>query len=224
MFDHKKFSKDFKILKLYYLEQGEGDAQLIGTHIRALASMDLTTLQTDLEKTVFWINVYNGLTNYWIIEKEMKKSVLEYPFLTTFAKINIGGHRFSLDDIEHGILRNNRRSLYKIFRQFSNRDPRINLKVSKIDYRIHFALNCGAKSCPAVSFYSENNLEKQLRMAEENFIAQEFLVNQEAKIISCSKIFLLYKKDFENVYNNDPKYKGYKISYRKYDFSLVSEE
>ncbi len=221
MFNHKKFSQDFKLLKRYYIDQGTTDPQLIGTHIRALSKMDLTTLKTDPEKIAFWVNVYNGLTSYWVIEKEIKKSMLERPFLVLFAKINIGGQRFSLDDIEHGILRGNRRSRYKFWRQFSDNDPRASLKVQQMDPRIHFALNCGAKSCPAVSFYDAKQLDKQLQLAEENFLEQEFIVDEAAKQISCSKIFWLYKKDFEGIYQNDPKYKGYKISYRKYDFSLA---
>lgn len=221
MFDHKKFSQDLKILKLHYLEQGTTDYQLLGTHIHALAKMDLSSLRNDCQKTAFWINVYNGLTNYWIIKKEIQKSMMEHPLLVMFAKITVGGHRLSLDDIEHGILRSNRRSLYKLWRQFSDKDPRNQLKVEKLDYRIHFALNCGAKSCPAISFYDAKHLYKQLQMAEENFIEQEFLVDDKNKILTCSKIFWLYKKDFENVYINDSKYKDYKVKYSKYDFSIA---
>ncbi|MDC0231333.1 DUF547 domain-containing protein [Aureispira] len=221
MFDHKKFSQDLKILKQFYLEEGMTNSQLIGKHIQDLSKFDLTTLQSDEQKISFWINVYNGLINYWVIEKSIKKSMLERPFLVIFSKINIGGFQFSPDDIEHGILRCNKRSKYKLCKQFSARDVRIQFKLKKMDYRIHFALNCGAKSCPAISFYSAKNLDQQLRTAENNFIEQEFIVDEVAKEISCSKIFWLYKKDFVKIYNNAPKYKSYKIRYRKYDFNLI---
>ena len=220
MFDDKKFSQDLKILKEYYLESGVTNSQLIGKYIHGLSKYNLTNLKTDNEKIPFWINVYNGLINYWIIEKSIKKSMLERPFLVMFSKINIGGFQFSLDDIEHGILRCNRRSKYKLFKQFSTSDTRKKFKLNKLDYRIHFALNCGAKSCPAISFYSENKIDQQLTMAENNFIEQEFIVNEEAKEITCSKIFWLYKKDFVKIYNNAPKYKLYRIKYKKYDFNL----
>lgn len=146
--------------------------------------------------------------------------MLEKPFLVMFSKVIIGGHRFSLDDIEHGILRKNRRSLYKLYKQFSKRDTRHALMVEQLDYRIHFALNCGAKSCPAIAFYKEEQLEKQLQIAEESFLEQEFLVNETQKTIACSKIFWLYKKDFEQIYVNAPQYQNYKISYRKYNFRV----
>lgn len=220
MFDHKQFSKDLKIFKLQYLEDVQINQQAIDDYKRALASTDLTILKTEAEKTAFWINVYNGLTNYWIITKRIKKSMMEQPLLVMFAQIVVGGHKMTLDDIEHGILRSNRRSTYKLWRQFSNKDVRNQLKVTQVDYRIHFALNCGAKSCPPIAFYDADQLNEQLKLAEENFVAQEFLVDDVQKVISCSKIFWLYKKDFEQVYINAPQYKSYKIKYRKYDFSV----
>jgi len=220
MFNHKKFSQDFKIFKAQYLNQKKVDHSTIQAYIKDLANTDLSQLQTDSDKIAFWINVYNGLTNYWVIKKGIKKSMTEKPFLVMFSKVTIGGHRFSLDDIEHGILRKNRRSLYKLCKQFSKRDARYMLMVDQLDYRIHFALNCGAKSCPAIAFYDATYLEKQLQIAEESFIEQEFLVDQTQKTIACSRIFWLYKKDFEQIYINDSQYKNYTISYRKYDFSV----
>lgn len=221
MFNHKQFSQDLKKIQYQYLSQGSCDDKRINEHLQALAIMDLSSLQTDANKIAFWINVYNGLTNYWVIKKQIKKSMMEQPFLVMFSKVVIGGHRFSLDDIEHGVLRRNRRSLYKLCKQFSKRDPRQAFLVKQLDYRIHFALNCGAKSCPAISFYDAQYLEEQLNIAEENFVEQEFLVDHEKKTLSCSKIFWLYKKDFTNVYVNAPQYKTYKVSYRKYDFSIA---
>ena len=72
---------------------------------------------------------------------------------------NIGGQNFSLNDIEHGILRNNDNfngsliSFAKFFifhkemsdrsePRFKQHDPRY-LIVQELDPRIHFALNCG---------------------------------------------------------------------------------
>lgn len=220
MFDHKKFSKDFTVLKLYYLDTGDTDNQTVGGLIRGLAKADLSLLTNDTEKKAFWINVYNGLTSYWIIEKGIQKSMLERPFLTFFSKITIGGFSFSLNDIEHGILRNNQNTPYKIWRQFSDKDARNQFKVKQLDYRIHFALNCGAKSCPAIAHYNAENLDAQLQLAEEDFLAQGFLINEAKKTISCSKIFKFYKKDFKNIYINDPQYKGYQLKYQKYNFGI----
>jgi hypothetical protein len=220
MFQHKKFSQDLKTFKAQYLNQEPVDQAIIQQYLTDLAAVDLSQFQTDSAKIAFWVNVYNGLTNYWVIKKGIKKSMLEKPFLVMFSKVVIGGHRFSLDDIEHGVLRKNRRSLYKLCKQFSKRDTRRAFMVEQLDYRIHFALNCGAKSCPAIAFYDEKHLEQQLQMAEESFVEQDFLVNETEKTIACSKIFWLYKKDFVQIYVNAPQYKDYKVSHLKYDFSV----
>lgn len=220
MFNHQQFSKDLKTQKFNYLNQETVDHALIDQHIKALAVVDLSQLNGTAEKTAFWINVYNGMTNYWVIKKQIKKSMMEQPLLVMFAQLIIGDFKMTLDDIEHGILRSNRRSTYKLWKQFSKRDPRLQLIVPAVDYRIHFALNCGAVSCPAVAFYDAKHLETQLNMAEESFVEQEFLVDHANKTIACSKIFWLYKKDFDQIYINDPQYSQYKIRYRKYDFSV----
>lgn len=57
----------------------------------------------------------------------------------------IGEYNFSLDDIEHGILRCNRVHPSKKISLFSDGDPRIKFCIRTFDPRIHFALNCGAK-------------------------------------------------------------------------------
>jgi hypothetical protein len=70
---------------------------------------------------------------------------------------NIGGAVYSLDDIEHGVLRANRGHPAAGGRpQFGPEDPRRRgLVVQELDPRIHFALNCGARSCPPIRVYTE---------------------------------------------------------------------
>lgn len=220
MFKHEQFSRDLKLQKSLYKEGKTVAESLLEQYIKDLAKVDLSSYQTDAEKKAFWINVYNAVTNYWVIKKKIKKSITERPLLVICAKVEIGGYRFSLDDIEHGVLRKNRHSLYKLWKQFGKKDPRQAFVVEKLDARVHFGLNCGAKSCPAIAFYSPKLIAQQLTIAEESFAEQEFLVDHQNKVINCSRIYWMYKKDFENSYINDPKYKGYKIRYRKYDFSI----
>ena len=59
----------------------------------------------------------------------------------------VGDLCFSLDDIEHGVLRCNRGSPAKHNPQFAVTDTRWPLVLPEADFdpRIHFALNCGAK-------------------------------------------------------------------------------
>jgi len=128
--------------------------------------------------------------------------------------VAIGVLEFSLDDIEHGLLRRNARNHIK------ESDPKLKFMITKIDHRIHFALNCGAASCPAIAFYTEENLEEELSLAETSFVSQEFIVNHQEKTISCSSLFEWYRDDFENRFLDDPRYEGYEITLTSYDWNI----
>ncbi len=222
-FDAGKFSRDLKIQKLNYISEDAVDFQLLDTYEKGLKEIDLFGIRGDKEKIAFWINVYNGMTNLIIIRKKIKKSMMEKPLIFSGAQIQIGDYVFSLDHIEHGILRLNRRATYKPYRQFWPWDKRLKLAPSSLDYRIHFALNCGGNSCPPIAFYTAENLEAQLQLAEENFAHQEFIVDEKNKTLSASLIFKAYKKDFPNKYLNDPKYKNYKVKINSYDWSIIED-
>ncbi|XP_050410377.1 uncharacterized protein LOC126824957 [Patella vulgata] len=161
-----------------------------------LQTIDLNTLSED-EKIPFFINIYNALTIHSLAEqKELPDSVLKmYQFWRT-AAYNIGGHVYTLDDIEHGILRGNRSHPASNQPLFSEKDPRLKFAVKKVDPRIHFALVCGAKSCPAINVYSPANKDHALDEATRNFCRQEVSMFTESDEIWLSKIFQWYRQDF----------------------------
>ena len=71
---------------------------------------------------------------------------------------------YSLHDIESGILRANRRPVASFSRPFSKTDPRLAIALPEPEPMIHFALVCGAKSCPPIKTYTPqviNRLQKQ---------------------------------------------------------------
>jgi hypothetical protein len=143
----------------------------------------------------FWINLYNVLILDAVIHFQLEGRV---PFsLFQKAAYNVCGHRFSADDIEHGVLRANRpHPIYRL-RPFSASDPRATAIVDGFDHRIHFALNCAASSCPPIAFYHGEHLEQQLELATANFIqGQGAQLNPEAKRLTLSKIFKWYLADF----------------------------
>ncbi|CAF1113618.1 unnamed protein product [Brachionus calyciflorus] len=116
----------------------------------------------------------------------------------------IGPYKFSLDDIEHGILRSNRLHPTKNIQFFAPNDPRLKFKVKNFDPRIHFALNCGAKGCPPISFYTIENVERGLQAASINFCTNETEIDTNECKISLSRLFLWYGSDFvsdKNFYN-----------------------
>jgi hypothetical protein len=121
---------------------------------------------------------------------------LELEGFWSSTSYKIGGHIFSLDDIEHGILRCNKPHPGTGRVAFLPGDPRLQFIAISLDPRIHFALVCGAKSCPAIQVYSAEKLERGLNSAAINFCQQEVTVDTEKTTVLLSKIFMWYMSDF----------------------------
>lgn len=152
----------------------------------------LHALSNDLAKKTFWVNIYNAL--YQILAIRLNKT---RPAIFTEKLITVAGLTLSLDDIEHGILRKYRwKWSMGYLPQFMPRKTIKELAVDSIDYRIHFALNCGAKSCPPIAFYQYAKINQQLDMATLAFVKGESEIDEKKKVITTSKILTWFKGDF----------------------------
>jgi len=165
-------------------------------------SKDLKIQKTNYQ---YQQNVYNGITNYLIVKIPIQKKMKEVADIFARKVLPIQHLHLSLNDIEHGILRRNARN------HLVSNDPILQEMVEAIDYRIHFALNCGATSCPAIAFYSSDAIEKELALAEQLFVNTEFIIDDIAKALTCSEIFKWYRADFGERYLDDVRYRGYEI-------------
>ncbi|MGY8908387.1 MAG: DUF547 domain-containing protein [Flavobacteriales bacterium] len=122
----------------------------------------VSELNTDTKKLAFWLNIYNSF-----IQISLTENPKEYKDRGAFFKkerVKIAGEILSFDDIEHDIMRKSRVKiswgyLRKYFRPKWERKLRID---GDLEWRIHFALTCGPKSCPPVALFSAENLDKEL--------------------------------------------------------------
>eukprot|EP01023_Acetabularia_acetabulum_P014134 TRINITY_DN16945_c0_g1_i9.p2 TRINITY_DN16945_c0_g1~~TRINITY_DN16945_c0_g1_i9.p2 ORF type:complete len:245 (-),score=37.98 TRINITY_DN16945_c0_g1_i9:139-873(-) len=161
--------------------------------------------QSREETMAFFINIYNALIVHGTVVHGIPPSVVAR--VRFFGKVSyeIGGYKFSADDMEHGILRNNAVSPASIgsllgipffrYNQFQKGDARIAYKVSPKDPRIHFALVCGAKSCPPIKLYTPTNLDEGLESAAVSFVESEVVLKDD-NTLEMSKIFDWYGADF----------------------------
>ena len=78
---------------------------------------------------------------------------------------------------------------------FDESDPRLEFSIEgPVDPRIHFAINCGARSCPAIQVYGEKNLEAALDGAASTFLQENVeIIGNEVKL---SKLLSWYGSDF----------------------------
>lgn len=168
---------------------------------------------TKSEQMVFWINAYNAFTIKLILDNYPIESIMKIEGGKAWDKkfISIGGEFYSLNQIEHEILRK------KFF------DP-----------RIHFALNCAALSCPKLynRAFNSADLEKQLEKLSSEFINNSKKNKIHAENIKVSQIFNWYAEDFTkngklldflNRYSKQPIQNSAFISYLEYDWKLNSQ-
>jgi hypothetical protein len=187
-------------------------------------------LDEDPKKKVFWLNIYNAYVQ--IILKADQSLYQDRDNFYTRKRIIIAGTRLSLDDIEHGILR---RSKAKISFGYLNK-PNIStaerkLRVSKVDPRIHFALNCGAGDSPAVRIFEPEYLEEQLDQATQDYLAAQVVYYAGKKEICVPKFFKWFLADFRGSrgvkrflkrygYEQPVKVVDLQVTFRPFDWSL----
>mmetsp|Transcript_5194 Transcript_5194/g.13019 ORF Transcript_5194/g.13019 Transcript_5194/m.13019 type:complete len:492 (+) Transcript_5194:70-1545(+) len=244
-----------RILKLYerFLSpsgdavdyKGIGESEEFAQYCEGTAELkrvDVVNISRE-EKLAFFINIYNALVIHATVVTGKPKTMFQRKNFFTNISYIIGGHKYSLNDIENGVLRANRRPPYAWSRQFPDKsDPRLAVCLEQPEPRIHFALVCGAKSCPPIKTYSAEEVDEQLTAAAQAFFESENLVvNGEKKTISLSKILDWYKVDFGNsdaemiawISNFAPVAvaeqldsfdKSWKITYQTYDWTSNSKD
>jgi hypothetical protein len=113
------------------------------------------------------------------------------------VSVDVGGDVLSFDDLEHGILRGNARHPYQVARRFDTPTGR-RLGLTRLDHRVHFALNCGATSCPPVKRYTPEAIDEELRLAAMAFCEADdnVRIDEGERRVHLSKLLYWYQSDF----------------------------
>lgn len=162
-----------------------------------LIGFDPSSLVSREERLAFWTNLYNALVVDAVIAFGLRNSVRENLGFFRRAAYMIGGLRYSADDIEHGILRENRRHPLPLFPlPFATDDPRRGFAIARMDPRVHCALSCASRSCPPIGAYDAASLDQQLDTAARSFVNGGGVAVSEGDSVVISPIFRWYKGDF----------------------------
>ena len=167
-------------------------------HLRTIAALsddELDLIRTDRRAGLaFWLNLYNAATQL-LLDDRPELFDTRWRFFRTTA-ITVAGTGLSLDDIEHGLLRNGR-SKYGL--GYLPRLARTGLDTSyrlAVDPRIHFALNCGAASCPAIRSFDHRSIDETLDEATKTFLDQEAEYEAEQGRVTLPRVCLWFIGDF----------------------------
>ncbi|MBD1395031.1 DUF547 domain-containing protein [Mucilaginibacter glaciei] len=219
-----KLSQNF----LYAAKTGDSTAAFIDTLKNTDQNFLAEQLNTDHKKLAFWLNLYNGFTQ--VILKKDPDQYKTRGSLFSSKQIHVARQELSLDLIEHGILRHSKVKwsegyLGKLFPSGFEKK----FRVETLDYRIHFALNCGAKSCPPIAFYEPEQIDKQLNVAVKTYLKGEVTYNKEQNTVEVPALMGWFRHDFggkkgmlEILNRNKIIPEGTKptIHFKKYDWSL----
>ncbi|MBT5589691.1 MAG: DUF547 domain-containing protein [Gemmatimonadetes bacterium] len=137
------------------------------------------------DQLAYWINAYNALVLHSVVSAYPIASVADLGGLDGFfdKRLHIlGGDSVSLNHIENKIIRP----------QF--RDP-----------RIHFAVNCGAASCPALDrrAYDGGDLEEHLERQTHRFASDPAHLSWQDGALYMSRLLEWYRQDFADTDTSD---------------------
>ena len=154
-------------------------------------------------KLAFSINLYNFFIRYAFVKVGVGATSAGRSAFFNNVGFEVGrsasktGRIFlTFQDLEHGILRGNRKAPYALWRQFNLIDERNILSMLQVDNRIHFALNCGATSCPPVKNFTAEDVEEELRIVARAFCEDDNNVLVENDTLYLNKILYWYMEDF----------------------------
>jgi len=158
------------------------DYQTLENYLKALSAADPRLDASRDNQLAFWINAYNALTIYGILEKYPTSSIKNHTAklfgynIWKDLKLQVANGAFSLDSIEHKILRH------------------------MDEPRIHFAIVCASESCPRLlnEAFTGETLEDQLVTNAEHFFAQSgnFQINAKSGKVKLSSILNWFGEDF----------------------------
>ena len=172
------------------------------THRDALAKLsddDLASVRTDRRAALaFWLNCYNAGTQLLLTERpDLYGSPLRFVRFFRAPAITVADAELPLDRIENGLLRGGRSKyglgyLPKLFATSFERRYRL----PECDPRIHFALNCGAESCPAIRAYEPDRIDEQLDLATRSYLDSTVAYDPDAGVVRVPRVFLWFRGDF----------------------------
>lgn len=154
-------------------------------------------LDNDSKKLTFFINVYNAFTHNALTENPDQYKDRSHFFKS--EQFVIAENKVNLDIIEHGFLRRSavKWSLGKFGKLFPPKLERV-FRVDKVNWRIHFALNCGAKSCPPVGIYELKTIDAQLENSAKSYFLKNSSYDKKSNVLKVPSLMSWFRGDFGN--------------------------
>jgi hypothetical protein len=178
----QKYVDDRSLVAYAKWKGNADDVQALDQYLTRMGCVDLGKSAAKTAQLAYWINVYNALTIHGILREYPTTSIRNHT-----AKLGgyniwkdlllwVDGKNYSLDDIEHKILR-------------KMGEP-----------RIHVAIVCASIGCPPLAnrAYTAKDLDCQLAANARRFFARpvNFRADERSQTVYVSELLKWYGTDF----------------------------
>lgn len=161
----------------------------------SLAGFDCAALGVG-RRLPFWLNAYNALALHAVVARRADAGVRAVGDFFSGSRYVVGGHEFSLDDIEHGLLRVNAPRLRVGPKHLPAWDPRHAMAPYLFDERVHFAMYSACRSSPALATYAAAGIQAELEDATCVYLARSVRLEDGGATLVVPKQFDWYGADF----------------------------
>lgn len=178
----KKYVDDNGYVNYKAWHASSADQKVLTAYLNQLSKANPSLPASKNAKLAFWINAYNAVTVYGILREYPTSSIRNHTAkvlgynIWKDLQLVVGGQAFSLEGIEHQILR-------------KMNEP-----------RIHFAIVCASIGCPRLlnQAYTASQVQKQLDINAKDFFSrsQNFRFDQQNKRFYLSSILSWFGADF----------------------------
>lgn len=155
-------------------------------HVSQLASARPSAEMSDDVRKACFLNLYNALIIHAKLVYGHPTTIAKRGTFFNNAAYYVCGTRLTSVDLEHQVLRGKAKP----------ESPLHQFKLSRIDPRMHFVLNCGARSCPPIRPISTTDAESNIRDAASCFIGKNVIFDGSAHEIRLSRLWKWFRNDF----------------------------
>lgn len=160
-----------------------------------LADFDFKRVRIPAQ-TAFWLNVFNAAVVRDLGELALAQGVRDVEAFFERPRVRIARFDFSLDDIEHGLLRGNVPKFGRRRPPMERGDPRLEFTPLAYDERMHFGLYCAARSSPPLRVFDGGHVDRDLEEVTEHYLRREVRVEQDGAVVTLPRQLYWYREDF----------------------------
>ena len=174
---------------------GSAERGRLAACLAALESFDPKQVRIAAQ-TAFWINVFNAALLRDAPELGLAAGEGDVLDFLGRPRLRMFGHRFSLDDIHHGLLRGNLPRHGRLRPPMSRDDPRLAYMPIAYDERLHFALHVATRSSPGFAVFEPGHVDRQLEEAACAYVRRISRVERGGAVVVAPRLLQWYAADF----------------------------